>query len=256
MSGLLGCLRAEWTKVRRSPALLVTVVSPYVVVLVVALFAFLDGERFLTTSGRSAWRWLAETVLTLWSLVVLPLVAALVASHSVRLESEALGFKHLFALPVARWKILSSKAVLSWGFNALSFALLGVGVLAAGLLLRISKQGLGFEEPVPLIEISAGISAAALASLFLVSLLWWIALERSRLVGPIGFTLLALVVLVALRSLGSDLEVFHPFSYPSLAVEAWQRGEPSWFWKLAGSGGGLAFSLVAGAGFVRRDVTH
>lgn len=251
---LFGAHRAELLKLRRSAALLVTMISPYLVVLAFGLFTWIEGSRFLHAVNVSSWQWLTDAVLATWCLLVLPLSSGLTIAHCSQLEHQAQGFKHLFALPTPRWHVYLAKLTTAWLLVACSFALLVAGLLASGLLLRWLQPGLGFEAPIPWGYLVGASGGGFLASLFFVSILQWVALERWRLAGPLGLTLLALALLLALRSFGSDLELFHPWAYPSLAAAAWKAGTSHLYWPLAGALGGGLFSLLAGAVFIRRDV--
>ena len=57
------------------------------------LFAFYDGERFL--SGGEAWTWLGDSSFTFWSAIVLPIWTAIVTAQVAVVEHRAQGFKHL-----------------------------------------------------------------------------------------------------------------------------------------------------------------
>ena len=60
MRRLVGTLAAELLKLRRSPALLVAIVAPYLVVLFAFLILLLRGESILAGGRVSAWSWLLE----------------------------------------------------------------------------------------------------------------------------------------------------------------------------------------------------
>ncbi len=251
MTRLLALLVAEGSKVRRTPVPWLVVAAPWVVVAFFALFAFHDGERFL--SDERAWTWLFESSLTFWTLVVLPLWAAILTAQVAAVEHAARGLDHLFALPVRRMTVYWAKQILCWLLTAVGFVLLGVAVVVFGLLLRWWRPGMGFEEPLPVDRVPL-LATAFLASLFLVALHTWLAHLRTDLATPIAVGFLATISVLALAGFDADLVPYLPWAYPSELVRAATTGawEPSW--AVAGTVGGVLFALVAGLSFVRRDV--
>ena len=252
MRRFIGCLAADLLKLRRTPVALLLVVGPYVVVLFFGLFAYFDGQRFL--SREQAWLWLGDAAFTFWSLVILPMWTALVTAQVAAIEHRAQGFKHLFALPVPRSILYLTKQTLCWLLVAAAFLCHALGVVVAGWLLRWLHPGLGFEAPVPFERLLIFTAGGFVASCFLVAIQTWLALERGDLVTPIAVGFLATVSALALRGFDASLVVYHPWAYPAELVGALVAGEPVGAWALAGVVGGGLFAGVAGWSFVRRDV--
>lgn len=245
-------LSAELLKLKRTPVVLVLVVAPYVVTLFFFLFAFFDGERFL--SGRQAWLWLGDSSFTFWSLIVLPMWTAIVTVGVTAVEHRAQGFKHLFALPVGRMKLYLAKQLLCWLLAGAAFLGLVLAITIAGLLLRVLRPGLGFEQALPASRLLAFAGAAFLASLFLVAIHTWLAMIRSDAATPIAAGFLATVSVLALSGLDASLTRFHPWAYPSQLIGSWVSGEVEPVWAAVGVLGGAVFTWVAGRSFVSRDV--
>ncbi len=246
------CLGAEMLKLKRSSVWLLSLLAPYVVTLFFALFAYFDGERFL--SNESAWTWLGDSSFVFFSLIVLPMWAALVTAQVAAIEHRAQSFKHLFALPVKRSTLYQAKQSLCWLLAGGVFLWQVGAIVLAGFLLRWGRPGLGFESPVPWSRFLAFAGGGFLASLFLVAIHTWLALDRRDLVTPIATGFLATVSALALAGLDADLVVYHPWAYASEVVGALVSGEAAWPWMAAGAVGGALFAVVAGWSFVRRDV--
>jgi hypothetical protein len=248
--------RAELAKVGRSASVLVLVLSPYLVVLAVTLFAGVQGARFLPQATQTPWRWLGNAALDVWCLLVLPVASALALAHLAGLEHRAQGWKHLFALPVPRWQIYLAKQTTALLGIAASFVLLGLGVLAGGLVLRVTSPVLGFAQPIPWGHFAGSYLSAFAACPFFLAIQQWVSLERKDFTGPLGVAFLALAGFLVLRAAGgSEFEAFHPWAYPSLAAAAWiDGGGLLWLHPLLGTLGGLLFGIAAGAAYVRRDV--
>ena len=248
----LAVLGAEVLKLRRTPVALVLVVAPYVVTLFFFLFAFFDGERFLT--GRDAWVWLGDSSFTFWSLVVLPLWTAIVTAQVAAVEHRAGGFKHLFTLPVPRMTLYLAKQTVCWLLAGAAFLGLGLAIALAGLVLRLLRPGLGFEEALPAGRLLGFAGAVFLASLFLVALHTWLALQRTDVAMPIAAGFLATVSVLALAGFDASLTRFHPWAYPSQLVGSWVSGEVEMVWAAVGVAGGGLFAWLAGRSFVSQDV--
>ena len=254
MRAFTRCLIAELLKTRRTPALAMTVVAPYVVVLLPVLIVLVEGSRFLPSSRIGSWSWLARSAFVTWCLVVLPLFLGLLTSLLAAIEHRAHGFRHLFALPVRRLTLYLAKQAAVFALVALAFALLAAGVLLAGLLLRLLRPGLGFEAAVPW-RLLAGLALGGLlASGFVTALQTWIALLRQDVAAPIGLAVLATGSVIALRAFDATLVPYHPWSYPGELIRGLlaEGADPAWW--VAGLLAGLAFAAVSGWSFTRRDV--
>lgn len=248
----LAALGAEILKLRRTPVLPMLVLAPYVVTLFFFLFAFYDGERFL--SEGEAWTWLGDSSFTFWSLIVLPMWTAIVTAQVAAVEHRAEGFKHLFTLPVRRMTLYLAKQTLCWLLAGAACLGLAMAIVVLGLVLRMLRPGLGFEEALPGGRLLALAGTAFLASLFLVALHTWLALQRADVATPIATGFLATASVLALSGLDAGLTPYHPWAYPSELVGSWVSGEVELVWAAVGVAGGCLFAWVAGHGFVTRDV--
>lgn len=252
MKALANHLRAELLKLHRTPALLLTVVMPYVVVLLLGLFAGIQGERFLGRSDASPWPWLVETSLTIWSTVFLPLHVFLVAALVAAVEHRARGFRLLFTLPVPRWRIYAGKQAAVFLLVAGSYLLLALGILLTGGLLHLVHPELGFAIYLPWREVLLQALWGTLATSFLVALATWLSLWSRSFVIPVTIGFVATVLLLALRAAGPEMALYHPAAYAVEVVKSSPRS--ALFWALLGVVTGGLFSVVGGWAFLGRDV--
>ncbi|MEM8964169.1 MAG: ABC transporter permease [Acidobacteriota bacterium] len=244
-------LRAEWIKLRRSGVWPVCVLTPYVIVLFFALFAYFDGERFLRPDR--AWTWLIMSTLRFFAGVVLPLWVAAITAQVAAIEHRSRGFKHLFVLPVARWRLYLGKQIVGWGLCLVVMLGLAVALLVAGSILGWLRPELGFDAFPELAPLLVGAFGTTLASGFLIAIHTWVALVRSDLMTPIALGFVATISVVALGAFDADLVVFHPWAYPTQWVKSLD-GTIELVWPLVGAATGALLAMVAGWSFVARDV--
>jgi hypothetical protein len=254
MRRTLGLLQGELLKLRRTPALPLASIAPYVVVLLFVLFAFHSGDRLFAGGRVDPWRWLAESATRAWCWMILPLFVALETSLAGSVEHRAQGFKHLFVLPRRRLLSYFAKSGALALLLGLSFLLLGLGVLGGGLALRWLSPGLGFEATVPGLFVLLLLTRVFAACGFLLAIHTWIGLRRRDFVLPVSVGFLALVGLLVLESYAPELTRFWPWSYPGAELSAVLEGRTGSAWWLAGVLGGLGFTALAGWSFCRRDV--
>src|SRR5574340_188865 len=114
MTALVRALSAELLKLKRTLALWLAFALPAVIVFLFFLNYFQRGE-FLIREDADSWKWLAQNVLILWSMLFLPLFTALETALLSGLEHSEKNWKHLFALPIPRWTIYTAKLLAGLG---------------------------------------------------------------------------------------------------------------------------------------------
>lgn len=259
MRTFLQLLAAETLKLRRTPALLLTLVLPYTVVLAFFLFARTEGHRFLTGEGAAPWSWLAEACLGAWSSLFLPLTAFLLAALVASVEHRSRGLRLLFTLPVARWQIAAAKHLVLIALIGLSFLLLALGIVLAGVVLRWTSPELGFDQPIPWAPLLLTALGGWLASTFFCTLATTVSFARRGFVLPVTVGFLATVLLLLLRATDPTLALYHPAAYAVEATKSLISFDPQattggLHWALLGAATGALFALAAGWAWVRGDV--
>ncbi len=245
---------AEFLKMKRTPALLVAVVAPYVIVLLFFLFAYYQGERLFPSPTSDPWRWFAEAAFVTWTGFFFPLFLGLETSLLAAVEHRAEGLRRLFVLPIRRTTLYLAKQTATYLLIASSFFLLSAGIVAAGLLLRMVGPEVGFEAPPPMVLLIRLAVVAALASSFMVAIQTWVALLRKDVAAPIGVAVLATASMLALDAFDANLGAYHPWSYPGEAIRAVLADVDDPGWWIAGGITGILFAVVAGWSLGRRDV--
>ncbi|MBJ6108826.1 ABC transporter permease [Hymenobacter sp. BT523] len=140
-------LTADVLKLRRTPALWLTLASGVLPVLLNFCIFYFKGHLMLKP-GADGWVKYASMS---WqtAAVLLPLFVVLLTSLVVGVENKAEGWKHLFALPVGRLPVWLSKLLIILGLNALAQVLFVALLLAGGYLLQALRPELRLQQFAP-----------------------------------------------------------------------------------------------------------
>ncbi|HEX8327167.1 MAG TPA: ABC transporter permease [Hymenobacter sp.] len=137
-------LSADFLKLRRTPALWLTLAGGALPVLLNFCIIYFKGHQIIA-KGADGWVKYASMS---WqtAAVLLPLFVVLLTSLVVSVENQSEGWKHLFALPVGRVPVWLSKLLVLLALNLLA-QLLFVGLmLAAGYLLEVLRPELHLSQ--------------------------------------------------------------------------------------------------------------
>lgn len=214
MGHLSRALASEALKLRRTLALRLALALP-AVPCVLQLLNYLQRGETLLPEGVNPWCWLAQNVLIIWSVFLLPLFIALETSLLSGIEQSARGFKHLHALPVPRWSIHGAKLLVAFALVGVATACLCLDVIASGLVLRLAKPELGFEQAIPWWQVLGTAMLAYAASWFMLATHAFISLRWPSLVLNVGIALGAVFTSFAVTNTG--LWRIWPWSLPSVA---------------------------------------
>jgi lantibiotic transport system permease protein len=130
-------ISAEVLKLKRTLALRMAFIAPVVVVGLV--FLVFHQRKGLGQTGVELWKLFSLQIISLWSLLMLPMFITLEAALLGGIENGEKNWKHLFALPVPRGTIYATKLFAVVALIGLSTAVLFAGAVAAGCLLGALK---------------------------------------------------------------------------------------------------------------------
>jgi ABC-2 type transport system permease protein len=239
---MIGLLRAETLKLKRSVIVLLIVSVPIMV--------FLLGVAVIATGNSSPeWPMLAKSGAGIWSFFLLPMTATALTALVAQLEHGSRGWSYTLALPHPKWAVLSAKALIILFVMAVISLLVGAANIASGVFAGwiAPKQAMVGELPIALMS---GIMVKMwLASLLVVVIQFAVAIRFESFAVPvvvgIGGTFVAVVAtsakiglyfpwLMATNVLNSD---------PDRALQA----------IMMGSLGGLVLLVVTIVWLSRRD---
>jgi ABC-2 type transport system permease protein len=229
-------LRIELAKLRGTLALLLCFIAPSLVAVI--------GLMIAVRQGQHAWHPLLLNVLGLWSYIVLPMTVATLAALLAQVEHGPRAWDHLFALPIARWRLVVAKA-------AALMILIGAETVLLVLLVFFLGASVGMLDPGGFPWNSAVTLGAATwaASTLMAMIQLWAALASRSFVAPVGLGLAGTFLVVA--SMGAPEATILPWAMPLATIPV--SGGHALPALLAGAFGGAALLPAMAAQLARRE---
>jgi len=244
-AGFLGCLGVEALKLRRTMALVLVVLLPAATVATFLVYLLQNGTAFSEGQDRAAM--IVWGLLSLWTIFVLPIFAAVETSLLAAVEHQNRGWKHLFALPPARGSLIAAKFAADVLLVSMAHAFLFAYALVLFCILPRLQPG-GLDGPIPVVAILVSVATCAASSLFVVGVHTFISLRWPSFALNVGIAVGAL--LCAVGMLDTPLGRFYPWSLPAVAhriAVPWMFHLPGW---TDGLGKLVILLCISGAGFV------
>jgi hypothetical protein len=209
---------AERLKVKRTLALWLAAGAPLAVVSL--NFLVYTQGRGGTAPAKDLFVGFAQINLTLWTIVVLPLYAALAAALVGNLEHQTDNWKHLLALPVSRRSIFAAKWVVGFGLLLVSSLVLIGSVWAAAALLRLIKPAWR-TVPIPAVLLATRTMQSLCAAGLLFSIQMWVSLRWRSFIGGLAVGIVGVMILfggVLRAGLGTVVVYLYPWAMPPTAM--------------------------------------
>lgn len=248
MTDFFRALSTEWIKLRKTFVGWVIVLTPLV----------LNGMFFLVSMKvealpedyETAWAWLIPNLSAFWSLMMLPMLVALVAGLTNYYEHSSNSWKHLFALPSSRGAVLAAKLVACHVIVLMSSLLVWLFTMGTGWLTRLLRPGFGFEAATPVWDILARLMEQYLAVGLIMAILFFVAVRFANIAVTIGVGI-AGTFMGMVNATGWFQKTF-PWKLAS-NTQAAVEGAPEIALAL-GCGGGLVLAVVVTVVLARREV--
>jgi lantibiotic transport system permease protein len=185
-------LDGERLKYRRTPALWLALGGPLAVGLLFVLVFTLSPAAQLPNDKK--WGIFLDNLFSVWSLLMLPMGAVLVAALAMGLEHGDNQLKQMLTLPPPRWALYGSKVLAGLGLTLLACGLMGLVCLLLGLVL-------GFTGPAPWSIMLQLTFIPAVAAWPIVTLTVWLASRWKSFVVPLSVGVFGTFVgIIAIRS--------------------------------------------------------
>ena len=230
----LRVLLTEILKLKRTLALWMVLVSPLVMVL---LEFAITAKRasVLMVNGNDVWPPIVKQTIEVWTLLMMPMFVTLETSLLAGFENTGKNWKTLLALPTPRWTIYVSKLVVTITLLWAAHAVLVVGTIGSGALLKLIHPNLNLGS-MPLNPFVAPMLRVSAAALLAVAIQHWVSLRWQSYSVAIGFGMCAMLIgIFAVQS--SAFGPWFPWSLPIRAV-------------LSGAAGQDRITIIAVAGFL------
>lgn len=242
---------AEILKLKRSLVLILTLVIP--------LFpSFANIADYLQSGSQppldgmvdpTPWSLYFHFSFELWTIFALPMVVAILSALLAYTDHHPKTWKVLFALSFPRAAIFTGKWVALAGLLLLSNLVFTLANLAGGVLIHFARPDYGLNFPIPVWDAFSRVLVSWLLSLLIVSIHLWISLRWSSFLVSLTVGFAATVSnLFLIASYMSNRVALSPWAMPVQVYGNWQGSLP------VALIGALLVSLLAGQGFVNRDV--
>jgi len=247
MKLLVRALHAETLKMKRTLALWMVLLAPFVVVLLQFMVLSQRG-RVLLRDG-DVWRTVISGTYSVWAVLMLPLFITLETALLAGIEHSQKSWKHLYALRIPRSTFYIAKLIAATAIVAGACVVLALGTAGQGLVLARMFPHVKFAA-VPWNDLAVGAASMFLSSWLLIALHSWVALRWPSFALACCSGMAATVGTVLVAS-SERFWKFYPWSLPFHAAQAAQSAQLA---LTLGAFGGLAIAVIGCWDVTRRDV--
>jgi hypothetical protein len=242
-------LITECLKLKRTLALWMVLVSPLLMVLI-EFAVTAKGARVFIQAGKDAWPPMVRQTVEVWTLLIMPMFVTLETSLLAGLENTGKNWKSLLALPAPRWTVYVSKLVVTICLLWAAHAILIVGTIGSGRLLKLIHPALNLGS-MPLDPFVVPMLRVSLSALLAVVIQHWVSLRWHSYTVAMGFGMCAMIMgIFAIQS--TVLGSWFPWSLPIRAVLDGAAGQDRI--TAVALVGATVTATIGCWGFVRREI--
>lgn len=254
MSAYARAISAEMLKLKRTLVLWLAVGAPLAAVLLnVVVYS---RTRELDAPGGNALIGFAQLSFTMWTIIVLPLYAALAAALVAATDHQGDHWAQLLALPVPRASIFAAKYVAACCLLALSVLVFVAGVVGASTLLAALRPAL-HGQPVPAGLIIVRGLESGLAAGLVVAIQTWVSLRWQSVAVGLALGIVAVLGLlggVARLGLGTIAIYVYPWALAATAMgRMWETHADRVPVAIGGAVAGLLVAVAGSWWLARRE---
>lgn len=213
MTYYLRALSVEHLKLKRTLTFWMVLVSPFVVNLMYFL-TYLDYGQTHHEYDPEAWFIFGRSVLSMWTVLMLPLFITLESALLGNTEHTNQQWKHLFALPLPHWSYFAAKWTLLFEL-VLTGSILNFGfTIAAGWCTQQIYPTMGLTwDAIPWLGLLSMSAKVFLAAILMLSIHTFISLRWQSIIVSIGSGMVAVVC--SLFVIRSDVwSTWYPWTIP------------------------------------------
>ncbi len=254
MPMLLRVFTTELMKIRRTLALWMVVVAPFVVVLLNFLVAFVGADQ-VSKRNPDVWAMVTRQTVGLWTVLMMPMFLTLETALLAGVEHTERNWKSVLALPPPRWMFYLSKLAVATGLLWAAHLVLVTGTLLSGEILATLRPVLKIQS-LPLGGIVSPMLRVSAAALCATTIQHWVSLRWQSFTGALGFGMCAMFIgFMAVNS--PDYGPWFPWSLSMYAIRtgsvAAAAADPSSRVLLVGIAGAVVVAVAGAIEFSRRE---
>jgi hypothetical protein len=244
-------LVTEFLKLKRTLAMAIVVLAPFVLVLLHTLIGHFGAAQFIS-GHRDYARQLTQNVTLMWTILLMPLFITLETSLLAGLEHADKNWKNLLALPAPRWTVYLAKLTVAVCLLWIAHAVLIALTIGAAHFLMWDQPAL-MPNGFPLRPFIAPMAKISIAVLLALTIQHWVSLRWQSFTAAFSFGMAAMISgFIAVNSSVWGPRV--PWSMPMYLVRATRHDAGT---MLATSFAVAALVAVLGCWeFSRRDVVN
>lgn len=216
----------ELKKTKRTLAFWGAVGSPLFVIFVNFMIYFARPEQ-LNSAKADLWISITRNALNIWTLIFLNLYLTVLTFLVSNIEHKSKGWKHIFVLPVERWKYYLSKFFVVVVFLFISNSAFYILNFVSISLLSQIYPAAGFTKSSPHIFLAVILLKVTFAGIGAAGILLLISVFVKNFIVPIGFGILCTVANIMLMRW--EKIIYSPFAYPYFSGNGIIKGNSNFF---------------------------
>lgn len=231
---MIGVMRAEALKLRRSLAIIVMGVAP-VMTFILTVLIQLSGE------SPGIWQFQMMATAGIWAYFLLPMTATGLTALLAQMEHGPGTWSHILALPTPKWQVVAGKIIMALVLMAIVTALIYGSIFASGFVAGAIKPEEALQGPVPWADAAKLLAKMFLAAFLLIAVQLGVALRFNSFALPVSVGIGGTFVAVAATS--SKYGIYFPWLLP-INMLASESDRAHFALMLGGGGGAVLFALI------------
>lgn len=218
MKSYIKALNVEFFKLKRTITYLIIIIAPLLFPVLMLMTIFFKSENFNAT-GVEAWNIVKETILTSWSILLLPMMIVLLSSSTGNMEHNSRSWKHLFATSISKDSVYLAKVSLIMILVGISTVILWLGTLGCGAAINYIKPEANMLENVPVFDVLSKSLIIYLGSIVVIGIQSWLSLCIGKSNIPV-FVGIAGIIAGVFVSNSPIIAPYYPWLVPGMLLSS------------------------------------
>lgn len=213
---LLTLFAIEFTKLKRSQALLMTLLCPLSVVGLQFLIVVEGGGKAIVEKG---WESYWYGAISLWYMLMLPLYVALITTLINAIEHKHNGWRFMATLPIKQWQLFVVKGLISWLFVLFASVLMYVLTSASIVVMTLIGYQAEMSFTSPFLSHLLKVMVAALPIIVIGHVISW---RVKNIILPLAIGVIMTIVATTIAR--SEYWPYDPWTYHLAATLVSKEG--------------------------------